>query len=161
MGAVYLQGQKLPACRARRSIWRAEIRLPAEPQVPACRAGSVYLQSQQQSTCIASNNLRAEPKAVLITGPDAHILSNTNLTWIEICRIRLKESLQALKVDAGSFFQSTLYLLRNTQHHIQQDRILQQTNNLVNDNETQCNKTHSFMLNIHPSQCKAGFHHAA
>jgi hypothetical protein len=64
----------------------------------------VYLQNQQQYSCIVSNTLRAEPKAISIIGPDARILSNTNLKWIEICGIRFKESPQAPKVDQEASF---------------------------------------------------------
>ena len=61
------------------SICRVEICLHAELQVPACRARSVYLQTQTQSSCIARKSLRAEPKDALMAMPDVHILSHTNL----------------------------------------------------------------------------------
>jgi hypothetical protein len=60
--------------------------LPSEPQVPTCRTGCCLpaesedcLQSQTQSSYIARNSLRAEPKALPMARPDAHILSYTNL----------------------------------------------------------------------------------
>jgi hypothetical protein len=114
---IYLQRWILPTCTFK-FICLSEPEGQFEEQNYVYLQSRVYLQNQQQYSCTVSNTLRAEPKAVSITGPDARILSNTILTWIEICGIRFKESPQAPKVDAGSFFQSTSSLLRNVQYHI-------------------------------------------
>jgi len=140
---VYLQSWILFTYIVRSSIGRAEIYLHAQPQLPACRARnfylqswmqstcrvrSVYLQSRTQSNCIVRYSLCAEPKAVAMSRPDAHILPHVDLDMHRGLKDYVQGKTPALKVYSGRFSQSSYSNVKYTAPY--STRLELTTNNL-------------------------------